>query len=148
MLRSESIRAFDVAIAHLKQRIFQDSTLVTPSDQQPPSGVNAAHLLIGWRDMLDAIRRPDGEQETVRRLNDAYDGPILIRQGAKPLADKIKLIEWWNSLLERVKNIEDRKRDELASIGTNASYQHGTTSSMVVPDISGVVKKRRIRPDK
>ena len=112
--------------------------LETLGDQGKP-----AALLRGWRDILIALgmKHNDEDKQKVSALNKSYEGPIHIPgRGCQPLADKGKLIEWWNGLAAKVQAEQDRQRDAKATISARYNYGGG---SEVAPDISGGVKKRR-----
>jgi hypothetical protein len=58
----------------------------------------------------------------------------------KPLVDKGMLIEWWNGLVEKAQDRDQRRRDSAATV--EDCYEYGRDGT-VMPDIGGGVKKRK-----
>lgn len=102
-----------------------------------------AKLLMNWAQILNSLDLPndDTNRHLVRRLNSEHDGPLLFGgQGSQPKVNKAMLIEWWNGLEERFREIDERSRDKAATV--DSIHEYGR-SGIVVPEIGGSVKKRR-----
>jgi hypothetical protein len=124
----------------------QQAVAQAPSPAQPaplPPAKPRAYLF-NWPEILDAIglKNEQESQRKVRSLNEKFDGPInLPKPGGQPMADKDKLITWWNDLDRLFREGDDKEADSRATVQSN--YAHGRTGT-VVPDISGrEVKSRR-----
>jgi hypothetical protein len=101
--------------------------------------------LFGWDSILSALGRKDSTEERGRvdRLNDTHNGPIIApRQGGKVTAERAALIQWWNSLEDRLREIQQRKLDSDATVASK--FQYGRKGE-VVPEISGEVKRGRAK---
>ncbi len=100
---------------------------------------------MNWREILNALDRRNTkcDRELSGRLNAQYGGPsIWPRQGGQPRVDKGKLLPWWN-WLETVWITEGQ--GENARTTVENQHPHGR-NGVVVPDISGAVKRRRQHP--
>jgi hypothetical protein len=121
-------------------------TTVGPT-RNGPSGV-PTHLpprifLSGWQEITAALGLRYVDRRRVGRLNKLSDGPIGTRgKGSSPEVYQDALIEWWNSLAERLQELEDRRRDEKATVQDTFDYGR---DGKVVPGINGEVKKGRGR---
>ena len=108
-----------------------------------PMPTSPKEYLVNWSDILIALKmrnNPEDKQK-VERLNETYNGPIMKPgQGKQPIADKVKLLEWWNNLDKLVESQMDRARDARLTVQDTHAYGR---EGEVVPEISGQVKKRR-----
>ena len=99
--------------------------------------------LMSWREILDELKQKNDEEKRnrIRRLNDMHDGPIIFPgKGAQPTVDKAKLVAWWNGLERRFRELEQQQADRQATVADQVNYG---AAGIVVPGISGGVKKRR-----
>lgn len=117
------------------------------ADQEQAVGTIPAEpkaYLWGWTEILDAVGMKDNTENRrqVRRLNDLFDGPIVVvGSGSKPQAiNKTNLLAWWNRLDDLHRELQQQERDKQATAADSYSYGSGGT---VVPNIAGAVKKRR-----
>jgi len=116
-----------------------------PVVEEQVSGTDQAPVeyLMNWRAILDALKLPNDEESRgkVRRLNEQFDGPIIIStQGSQPKVSKAKLLTWWNGLEDRFEELKQRRADRDGTVAEHFSY--GETGT-VFPGISGGEKKRR-----
>ena len=105
--------------------------------------VEPKHYLLTWRAILEALNQihTDESKERVRKLNEKYSGPIIMGgRGEQPKVTREKLLEWWNGLESRFRELEARDRDRQATV--ESQYKHGRDAT-AVPEIGGHVKKRR-----
>ncbi|MEM6778220.1 MAG: hypothetical protein AAF670_11240 [Planctomycetota bacterium] len=119
-----------------------DDVAIAPHQSNTPLPVPKEYL-DGWREILTAIGKTNNSsnKESVRRLNDNYEGPIPnLGQGKKPFVEKRELIDWWNKLEEMAEAKSKSALDKDATV--EASHAYGREDE-VVPEISGRVKKRR-----
>lgn len=115
----------------------------------PATGTSAKEVakqyLPTWLAILHALglKNSREERQRVSKLNDSYSGPILFTgQGQQPKSERQALITWWNSLASIWKEQARRREDKSAT--TAPSYKHGR-NAVVLPEIRGHVKKRRIK---
>jgi hypothetical protein len=109
----------------------------------PATDPSPARLLFGWGHILNALGQPNSRpaKRRVRTLNVLYEGPIILPgPHHQPVADKDKLLGWWNGLEERFRELEQRRADREATLAARHPYGRNGT---VLPDISGHVKHRR-----
>jgi hypothetical protein len=102
-----------------------------------------ANLLASWREILIALglKNNRADKGKVSRLNKTRAGPIIISgQGKQPLADKAKLIDWWNKLTIQYETGFNRARDAQPTAENRHDYGR---DGEVAPDVSGAIKKRR-----
>jgi len=127
------------ALSQFKQ-LFRDIL----SESQPPAHITVPlpveNLLIGWPEILDAIRRKKEHRKLVERLNRLLDGPIKTRQGGSPLASHRLLIEWWNGLIDRWEETDQKEINTRTSVENQHPYGRDGT---VVHDIGGSIKPRK-----
>ena len=98
---------------------------------------------MSWREILDALDLANNaeNQRRVRELNTRFEGPIILpSKGGQPKANKDKLLNWWNGLEERFRQMEQKQTDTEATLQAEYSYAR---DEKVLPNISGHVKKRR-----
>ncbi len=123
--------------------------IVSKQDQAQPDEVEAATpstpkaYLWNWTEILDAVKMPDTEENRrqVRRLSDIHNGPITVPvSGGRPVADRTKLIEWWNGLESWFQQLQQQRQDQQATVADQ--YNYGRTG-VVIPGIDGSEKKRR-----
>ncbi len=115
--------------------------VVESSNRAEP--VEAKEMLFGWDEIMAAVKRPNDESTRAgfRRYNNLHGGPLIsIGQGSRPMVEKSALIEWWNSLGQRLAELEQRKLDEKESLSSRHSYGKG---GVVRPEIDGADKRRR-----
>jgi len=123
--------------------------LTTPEAHTlPPTPLAATDYAIGWPEILKALHRRQGDKETVRGLNEKFNGPIRIAgQGSRPMADKAELIAWWNEIkvIHQTHSDEQAQRDKDRSATVSNQYRHGKEghADTEVPDIAGRAKRRR-----
>src|SRR5262249_12329721 len=115
----------------------------SPGDANPPSPLGLPNQYrLNWRDILEALNlnNNDVNRRLVRDLNEKYDGPIILpRKGGQPRANKAKLHKWWNHL-----EIKFMTEKGVNSTKTTVESQHRYgRDEIVVPDISGHVRKRK-----
>src|ERR1051326_4187134 len=66
-----------------------------------PLNATPSRYCTNWLEILVALglRNTETNRRRIRRLNKAYDGPILFPgPGSQPKASHAKLIDWWNGL--------------------------------------------------
>jgi hypothetical protein len=119
-------------------------------DGQRPADdtAQAKDYLFGWREILSAVNRKTDDKALVVRLNDQFGGPIQVGgQGERPMADRAKLIAWWNRVeaLHADRGDEEAQQDEDREATLSDQYRHGKEghADTEAPDISGRVKRRR-----
>ena len=113
------------------------------NDKQVPAPPLPKEIIASWREIVIALgmRNNDEDKRKVERLNETYNGPIMKPgQGKQPIADKVKLLEWWNNLEKLVESQMDQARDARLTVQDTHAYGR---EGEVVPEISGQVKKRR-----
>jgi hypothetical protein len=100
-------------------------------------------LLSGWHAITTALGMKYREREDVKRLNAAYQGPIVNNgQGTRPKVYKENLIRWWNGLALKQQELANQR--EGARLSAQAQHFYGR-DGIVAPEISGGIKKRRSR---
>jgi hypothetical protein len=102
---------------------------------------------LGWPEILTALGRKNDQsnRDKITRLSELTQGPIQHQgQGAQPIADKAKLLEWWASLADRLAELTARRKDRRAS--TQDQFNYGSDGT-VVPGIDGAIRKRRRKRD-
>lgn len=112
-----------------------------PPFKEAPQAV--PQYLWNWREILDALKMPNNKESIrrVREANQQYDGPIILpSKGGQPKVIVGKLLEWWSKLEEQIRAREQERDDTKATL--EEKYNHGR-DGVVLPDISGHVKKRR-----
>lgn len=126
----------------LHEVAVRDSTQAETRSVEATRPAEPVELLIGWLEIIKALGRKDSAEErtAMKQLNKKYDGPIITKQGAKTVASRAKLVEWWNSLEQIFLDAANKQRDQSAT--TEGTYQYGKTAT-VVPEISGHIVKRR-----
>jgi hypothetical protein len=121
----------------------QPAAEAIPKGQGGDTDQAPVEYLMSWREILDALHLTNDEEHRgmVRRLNGEHAGPIIIpRQGSQPKVITAKLVEWWNGLEGRFRELQQRRTDREATAAEQFSYGKDGT---VAPGISGGVKKRR-----
>jgi hypothetical protein len=117
--------------------------VVTPLPSPPK------RKLMGWPEILDYVQRSYDRrnQERVGRLNDLFNGPIVMpKKGGQPFVDAEKLSDWWNQLDERLAEAREEERREQENIQETLreSYPHGRNGT-VLPNLAGHIKGRRTK---
>lgn len=118
---------------------------VVAGTTDPLDGDRPVKLLFGWADIAEAVGQKNDEafQKRVKALHARIQSPIVFGgQGKPPTVDRAKLLSWWNTLADRLAELESRRRDSKET--TRDTYKHGR-DGIVVPDIGGHVKKRRTK---
>jgi hypothetical protein len=127
---------WDAAIGELR-------TIEAAAAQSREQPAEPKTFLWNWKEILDAVGVKDNTESRrqVRRLNDEFDGPIVVtKSGSRPRVDKAKLVTWWNRLDDLHLELQQQARDKRATVAD--SYNYGSEGT-VVPDLAGAVKKRR-----
>jgi len=100
--------------------------------------------LHNWREILVTLEMKNNSEtrDKVRRLNDLYDGPIIpaLKQGGQPMAERGKLLDWWNRLETMIEDQRNQAKGSLAE--AKEQYDYGRTGT-VAPGISGEIRQRR-----
>jgi hypothetical protein len=133
-----AIRDCDALIGRLSARVDKKGVAAVLAGGE--SG-EAAERLFGWPEILDAIKRPNDETGRMKQLNAKFGGPIVTRQGGEPLVERAELINWWNSLQNRVAESQRRRTDASATLAD--SHPYGKRGATVLPGIGGQIKTRR-----
>ena len=119
----------------------------TPPAVAPKNGTEPlpvpVKLLASWREILIALGMKNNreDKQKVSRLNKTYNGPIVIPgAGKQPIADRAKLIEWWNRLEIELHDRRNQARGTTAD--AESQHDYGRTGK-AAPGIGGGVKRRR-----
>ena len=138
--------ALAVAVRKERQRAERVAISTEPDqddDGKPIPPAEPKAYLWNWKEILNAVGMTDSTENRrqVRRLNDKFDGPIIVtKTGSRPRVDKVKLLAWWNRLDDLHIELQQEARDRQATAAGQYSYGSGGT---VVPEIAGSLKKRR-----
>jgi hypothetical protein len=128
------------AIEEMVAEIFGDEAAGDNPDEPP----TPKQYCMNWREILDALELKNNEENRnrVRTANEDYEGPIIAapKQGGQPKVERKTLLVWWNGLIRRWQEIEDRDRDRKATVAEHHNYGRDGT---VIPAIKGAVKHRR-----
>lgn len=123
---------------HPKHRALVEP-LVDEVTDHPTQPLEAKRILLGWREILDALGRPQGDKRKIENLNKKFGGPIAsFGQGAGPRVAAETLFNWWNNLASEYEQKEENRagRQRDADASTRDRYLHGR-SAEVVPEIGG-----------
>ncbi len=99
--------------------------------------------LFSWLEILGVLHLKNTRRNraVVRRANERYDGPIRFRgKGCQPMADEAELIDWYDHLDDRKRELDERRGNREATVEASYPYGRGAT---VLPEIKGHIKKRR-----
>ena len=102
-----------------------------------------AKLLTSWRDILITLGKRNNaeDRQAVTRLAKNYDGPIRFPgRGCQPLANKSRLLTWWNRLEMEMEDRINQARGAEADGKSNHAYGR---SGRAAPAVGGSVKERR-----
>lgn len=147
-----SIQDFDwgAAIGELRTieaaaavRAAADGTTPTADQDQAVGTIPAEPkvYLTSWTEILSFLEMIPDKKRWLVKANERYDGPIIPgEQGEQPFCECGELRRWYGSLAERLRQIQQHKRDRQATVADKYKYGRDGT---VVPEISGAVKKRR-----
>jgi hypothetical protein len=102
-----------------------------------------ADRLIGKEQILEALQQPADLWDWIVRASKKLNGPIITRRGGKAVADRGRLLEWWNVLEDRQQESAQRQMDRAAV--SEGVYPVGKVD--LAPDVDGYVKKQR-KPSK
>jgi len=113
--------------------------------ETPPQPIVPVTYLMTWVEILNALNLSN-TFENKRRVRDAnllFDGPIIPpSKGSQPRVNKAKLLEWWNGLEDRFREIKQNQVDKQATVQEQYKYAKDGT---VAPGIAGHVRKRRAK---
>lgn len=139
----------DQVIGGLPRDAVSENLALDPLTEAAANRANvsaAKNYLWGWVEIAKELGQKNDEtfQRRLRDMHDRIPSPIVFRgQGSPPMVDRAKLIEWWNSLEERLQELTQMTSDRRAT--TKAAYPHGR-NEIVLPDLKGHVKRRRGKP--
>jgi len=97
----------------------------------------------GWEAIASALEQHnDGAfQKRIKQLHERYPSPIQFGgPGTPPFVEQRKLIEWWNSLENRLSEVQSRRDDQRQSTAEGHAFGR---DGVVIPEIQGHEKKRR-----
>jgi hypothetical protein len=98
-------------------------------------------MLIGWHEITAALEMRYSQRETIRQLNQAYEGPIINHgRGTKPMVYLDELRQWWDKLA--IKTQDSANQREGARLAAETQHNYGREGT-AAPEIGGGVRKRR-----
>jgi hypothetical protein len=127
--------ALKTEYARVRARLDQPAEQAGAKDGRP------RQLLVGWRDIADALDMKYQDRRRIQSLNQSSGGPINARgKGTRPRVYLDDLLRWWNQLAVRQQELANRREGARLSAQAQHAYgREGTTA----PEVGGGVKKRR-----
>ena len=141
--RGQQALAIHQAVMQVMEAIEGPATEPTPPGGSQAVAAAPVKLLANWREILITLGMNNNreDKQKVSRLNRTCNGPIVIPgKGKQPIADKAKLLKWWDRLEIELQDRANQARGAAADAESHHAYGR---MGRAAPAIGGEVKRRR-----